>query len=243
MKFITTSILTAAAVVAIAGTAQAQYFVDLNGTPIMGTNAGDYSVTGSEGNQIGQEPPVNMTDGSVNTGDQTFGSIAYAGINNFTKDPVHPFVTAVKVNFELFYDGGWFGPNGADALNTEEQASGGTMQAPIEASDLSLPTLQVTTNGTTWTNVTYSSNYTSQLEGIYHYNEAITPVVTFNLDTPAYEIKGIRLIGTTGGTSDFLGVSNFAVVAEVPEPSTYAMLLGGLAGLAFFVRRKGSMVK
>ncbi len=88
----------------------------------------------------------------------------------------------------------------------EENASGGTMQAPITAADVSvLPTLQITTDGVNWTNVSYTSNYASQLEGIYHYNEAISPVVTFVLDTPQSDIEGIRLIGETGGTSDFLG--------------------------------------
>jgi hypothetical protein len=206
--------------------------ITADGTPIDGTGNGDNSQTGNPGNQQGQTPPYNMTDASLSSSDQTFGSVSYAGLVGVGLQPVTTLlpVVQVQVNFALFYDGGWFGPNGQDSLDQEEQASGGTMQAPLTAQDLSvLPTMQITTDGSTWTDVSYTSNYASQLEGIYHYNEVISPIVTFTLDTPAADIEGIRLIGQSGGTSDFVGISNFAVLA--PEPSTYALFGCGLLAL------------
>jgi hypothetical protein len=216
--------------------------ITADGTPIIGVSNGNIAQTGNEGYQVepgqdGVEPPTYMVDGSVSTGDQTFGDVAYAGILGMgLQAPSSQYaVTDVAVNFEIFFDGGWFGLNHEDALPVELAATNNMTQAPLTATDLSvLPTLQITTDGVNWTNVAYTSNYVSQLEGIYHYNEAISPVVTFVLDTPQSDIEGIRLIGETGGTSDFLGVSNFAVLA--PEPSSYALIGCGLGCLVLLAR-------
>lgn len=204
-----------------------------DGTPIDGT------VEYGPGNQQGQTPPTNTVDGSLSSSDQTFGPTSYIGLTGGTLQSVTTItpVIALQVNFALFYDGGWFGPNGQDSLNDEEIASGGTMQAPLTALDLSvLPALEITTNGTTWTPVAYTSNYVSQLEGIYHYNEVISPTVTFTLNTPAQGIEGIELVGESGGESSFVGISNFVV--DAPEPSTYALLGAGLLALIGIARRR-----
>lgn len=208
------------------------------GTPIEGINSGNYAVTGVEVNQQNQYPPTNMTDGSINSSDQTFGSSAYAGLVGITAPTLKFDVTSITVNFAIFYDGGWFGPNGQDSLDQEEQASGGTMQAPLTSADLAnLPTLQITTDGINWTDVGYNSNYVSQLLGIYHYNEVISPTVTFYPTSTITDIDGIRLIGTSGGISDFIGVSDFHVYAT-PEPSTYALLGVGLLALLAYARKR-----
>jgi hypothetical protein len=51
-------------------------------------------------------------------------------------------------------------------------------------------------------------------------------------------------LGTASGGQTQASFDNVRLDAtEVPEPSTYAMMLGGLAVLAFSVRRKGAQVK
>jgi hypothetical protein len=214
--------------------------VGLRGGTIKITSDGtaiDGTVQYGPGNQQGQTPPVNAVDGDINSSDQTFGPDSYIGVVGGSLQSVttqYP-VLALQVNFAIFFDGGWFGPNGEDALPVELAASDNTEQAPLTATDLSvLPTLEITTDGSTWTPVGYTSNYVSQLEGIYHYNEVISPTVTFTLDTPAQGIEGIELVGESGGTSSFVGISNFAV--EAPEPSTYALLGAGLLALVGIAR-------
>jgi hypothetical protein len=207
----------------------AQYFNAVpDGTVIDGT------VQYGPGNQQGQTPPINTYDADVTSSDQTFGPTSYIGLvggSTLKSVTTGSPVVALQVNFAIFFDGGWFGPNGEDALPVELAASGNTEQAPLTALDLSvLPSIEITTDGTNWTTVNYTSNYVSQLEGIYHYNEVISPTVTFDLVDPAKAIEGIELIGESGGTSDFVGISNFVVVA--PEPSTYALL--GCGALALF---------
>jgi hypothetical protein len=44
---------------------------------------------------------------------------------------------------------------------------------------------------------------------------------------------------TTGATA-YLGAVSFESIAEIPEPSTYALMLGGLAFLGFLIRRKSA---
>jgi hypothetical protein len=46
-------------------------------------------------------------------------------------------------------------------------------------------------------------------------------------------------IGGGGGAQ----LTGFALEQDVPEPSTYALMLGGLAFLGFCIRRKGALVK
>ena len=210
-----------------------------DGTPIMGVNSSVNSSLGTPAQQDSNpSTPVYITDGNLATHEQVFGSFAYAGVVGLGSATTNASVTGLTVSFELFYDGGWFGPNGQDSLDQEEKASVGTTQAPITAADISiLPTMQITTDGTTWTNVAYTStDYDSNLEGVYHYNPALVAPITFTLDTPVNNIEGIRLIGETGGTSDFLGIAEMNVIAETPEPSTYALLGAGLVALIAFGR-------
>jgi len=213
--------------------------ITADGTPIMGINSSVNSSLGTPAQQDSNpSTPVYITDGNLGTHEQVFGSFAYAGVVGLGSATSSNYVTGLTVSFELFYDGGWFGPNGQDSLAQEETASGGTTQAPITAEDISiLPTLQITTDGTTWTNVAYTSaDYASNLEGVFHYNPALVAPITFTLDTPVNDIEGIRLIGETGGTSDFLGIAEMNVIAETPEPSTYALIGGGLLVFIGFAR-------
>ena len=48
----------------------------------------------------------------------------------------------------------------------------------------------------------------------------------------------LRVTGTTGGNGAFSGNLNFANMAAVPEPSTWMLMLLGMAGVGFSMRRK-----
>jgi hypothetical protein len=69
-------------------------------------------------------------------------------------------------------------------------------------------------------------------------------IVTFHLQGfQAGETFTIGALGGyTGNITPYIGGISFQSL-EVPEPSTYAMMLAGLAFLGFCVRRKGTQVK
>ena len=48
----------------------------------------------------------------------------------------------------------------------------------------------------------------------------------------------LRVSGTTGGNAAFSGNLNFWNMAAVPEPSTWMLMLLGMAGVGFSMRRK-----
>jgi hypothetical protein len=182
------------------------------------------------------------TDGTAPMG-YDFGS-AYVGVTGLsTISAIHP-VTTIKLTFELdLYGqpGSYFGDNGVgDAAQI-----GGTGDYFLNLPSTLTLFMQVTTDGTTWTNVAFNSNYASVMNGLDLGNgetAMLSPQVTFNLDSTAEgaNIEGIRLIGTVGGGRDdgMLGVAD--MVVETPEPSTYAMIGLSMAGLFVvgrFIRR------
>ena len=48
----------------------------------------------------------------------------------------------------------------------------------------------------------------------------------------------LAVAGTTGGNAAFSGNISFASVAAVPEPTTWMLMLMGMAGIGFSMRRK-----
>lgn len=58
---------------------------------------------------------------------------------------------------------------------------------------------------------------------------------TFSLYTVNLTTGVMTLVGAYGSTANVAGL---AFVGEVPEPSTYALMLGGLLGLGFVARRR-----
>jgi hypothetical protein len=66
------------------------------------------------------------------------------------------------------------------------------------------------------------------------------------LDTESFSISGLTSTGSvTGGVglAGFQLVDNGSGVSVVPEPSTWAMMLGGLGMLVFYVRRKSTSLR
>jgi len=183
------------------GTAIMGYASSLTGTPTSYTN-------------FAKSPPE--TPAVINGGTSTYAyadtygaqaTDAYVGITWGTATT--QAISSINLTMYLFVDGGWFGPKNVNANGT------GSTGGNIVATSLTIPTLQVTTDGTTWSTVSETDNYLSQLTGAPA-NGSAGPVVTFNLTTPQTGIKGVRLIGTGGGTAanfntglypGFIGVS------------------------------------
>jgi hypothetical protein len=212
------------------------------GTAIFGYNNGSTLVLGTQYDHAGNAG--NLNDGQTTTGggDDSFGqpnpSNGYVGAE-FTLSPT------MQVNSVVFYghnfvDGGWFGFNGIGPLGAQDA----NHEPTLTAANLIVPTLQFTTDGgQTWVNDTLVTNdYISAFTGTEAANGAPTNPATFTLTVPLTGIDGIRLIGEDGGTASggggFLGADEFQVFAgaAVPEPSTWALMLGGVATLLFCTR-------
>jgi len=259
MKFAVLSAVVIATLL-FAGPAQADTNVALEGgtygpTGIFGANSSDNSTfIGSNGYSFADSQ---VNDGVTNSGnDSTFGQgNGYDGFVGITfTTPVTASVTSVVFYGGLFADGGWFGVNGADANGTPVVGSPnypGNYPSTLSVNALIAPTLQVSYNysaadpdASTWVNVLSSNNYVTQLTNaplaVLFQGTTSTLPVTYTPDTPLTDITAIRLIGETGGFASngggFLGGHEFEVVA--PEPSTYAMMLGGLVLLGFCIRRR-----
>jgi len=256
MKIISRSLSVIAALLAFAGTAHAQILTNLatsehsTVTTIFGYNNGtDLSAFGTEYEQYGGAKAT-LNDGTTgidgsnsttfgNEGGQAGTSYGFGGYENLVV-PTGTEITSINLYQYAFGDGGWFGPN-ADF----------NYSSPLAAKDLSEPLIQVTTdNGTTWTTVavTDPTVYVDTLAGNVHGGQGNLPEVTFTLSTPLTDIDGIRVIGLNGGfagtgadsnsTSGFMSITELQIEAQaIPEPSIYAMMLGGLALLAFRARR------
>jgi hypothetical protein len=256
LKFASPSCLTVAVLLALAGVTHAQVLTNLavsehgTVTTVFGYNNGsNLSAFGTEYEQYGGSKAT-LNDGTTgidgynsttfgNEGGRTSTSYGFGGYENLVV-PTGMEVTSVNLFQYAFGDGGWFGPNSDFSSNN-----------PLKASDLSEPLLQATTDdGATWTTIAATDNYLSQYTNIANRNSNL-PEVAFTLSVPLTGIDGIRVIGLNGGyagtgadsnsTSGFMSMTELQIEAQViPEPSTYAMMLGGLALLGFCVRRKAA---
>lgn len=161
---------------------------------------------------------ANINDGSPTTRvDDWNGAgtdpLSFVGI--LWTQPLTTPVARLELNLATFFDGGWFGIN-----NSSPGASGllTTNEYLVE------PTVQVTKDGgITWTSVEFTSDYLTVLDGHQlpvAFGAPTQATVHFELKTPAADIKGIRIIGTEGGTASagFLGVFELAALANVASP-------------------------
>ncbi|MES2705608.1 MAG: hypothetical protein V4726_03295 [Verrucomicrobiota bacterium] len=200
-----------------------------SGTAIMGTSTAIEGGTDTSYSQ--QNAAALINDAVTSTRVDTFNGgqphagnpVSYVGI-------IWPVARAVAVNrlelvHALFRDGGWFGPNNAGPLPA----------GVLSAEDLIAPTVQVTTDGTTWTTVASSSNYVAMTEGVTIPDAGAIPKVrsAFQLNTPQANIRGIRLIGLEGGyaSAGFLGVWELGVgdvsTAGNPDIALYGTAIMG----------------
>lgn len=62
----------------------------------------------------------------------------------------------------------------------------------------------------------------------------------FNQSLQSGGINVLNVTGMTGGNAAFSGTLSFASVAAVPEPTTWMLMLLGMAGIGYSMRRKSA---
>jgi hypothetical protein len=184
--------------------------IAIAGTAIIGTSATIGATVGTPLVHAGVATSINDDNPAtrVDTWNTSGGVNSYVGIVWPSAWPIP--VARLELTIAAFFDGGWFGPNNVGP------AAGGALVNPTH---LTVPTVQVTTDGTTWSNAagTIKNDYLDKMTG-FHVGGGSFPnpnsqKVSFTLDTPAANIKGIRLIGPEGGAASngFLGVFELTV--------------------------------
>jgi hypothetical protein len=205
------------------------------GTAIAGYTSST-SVTGTIYSHQGDASIAAANDNNLSTYFDTYGGLTHLDFFGVTfGSKLTTGVLSVTAYMRDYGDGGWFGQEGV----------GGPT---LNSGNLIAPTLQITTDGTNWVDVATTDNYVTNLTGSSA-GQGSLPSFTFTLDSWTFGIEGIRLVGQPGGVSGdgaspgFLGINEFQVVAEAPEPSTYAMMLAGVVFLGFCARRRVAQAK
>ncbi len=182
-----------------------------SGTAIMGVK--DSLESGPETEQEYSQAggPENINDGNPTTRVDTYNGdtpthVSYVGIH--WDAPLTNKVKTLKLNLATFLDGGWFGPNG----------SGPGAGGALRTNDLTEPRVEISTDGTIWGPVAFTSDYVSKLTG-HRIGGGTVPnpssaIATFTLAQETNGIMGIRIIGTEGGQASggFLGVFELEVL-------------------------------
>ncbi len=163
---------------------------------------------------------ANINDGDLTTHVDDWNNTgtdpwSYVGILWTNRSVTNPIVS-LELDMAAFVDGGWFGVNNAGP------GPGGVLSSNQY---LIVPSVQASSDaGTTWTNVPFTSDYLSRLDGATiggGTNPNPTRLTsTFTLTPPLTKINGIRLVGSEGGTASggFLGVFEFEVLTHVAQP-------------------------
>ena len=142
-------------------------------------------------------------------------TLSFVGIT--WTNPLTTALSTLELKLATFFDGGWFGVNNAGP------GSGGVLST---AAHLVEPQVQVTVDGNTWVSAGFTSDYLTALEGhplpAVDFGPPTLATARFRLTTPQTGIKGVRLLGSEGGTASggFLGVFELAALTRVPQPVT-----------------------
>ncbi|NLH72109.1 MAG: hypothetical protein GX456_03530 [Verrucomicrobia bacterium] len=204
--------------------------VALLGTAIIGTREAPDAGVETPYYQAGL--PANINDGDITTRVDTWNNqgtdtASYVGIT--WDNPLTEPVVLLKLSMAIFFDGGWFG------VNNVGPGAGGFLSA---STHLVEPTIQITTTGgSPWTTIGHTSDYMTALDGhplpAVAFGAPTTATATFRLNAPQAGIRGIRLIGTEGGTASggFIGVFELEVHTKTAQP--IALLNAKVAGGQF----------
>ncbi len=164
--------------------------------------------------------PANINDGNLNSKVDTYGidlPVSFVGVT--WAAPITKPVAHLDLTLALFGNGGWFGVNGTDP------GAGGQ----LTAEHLVEPQVEVTTDGTNWNVAGHTSDYITVLTGHDigggQYPNPNTATTTFTLTQEVAGIKGIRLVGTDGGTAGngFLGVFELTTRTPVSDSDNDGM--------------------
>jgi hypothetical protein len=183
--------------------------IAFGGTGIIGTNDAVDSDGGTPHANAGG--PASINDGNPASRVDTYNfpgtdPVSFVGITWAAPWP-HD-VVRLEFTMATFNDGGWFG------FNNSGPGPGGLLGPAY----LVEPTVQVTTDGTTWTTVPATSDYLTVFNG--HQIAVGAPTsntAIFTLNTPASGLRGIRLIGQEGGTASNGFIGTFELAAKDTE--------------------------
>ena len=221
MKSALLPLLAASALLTLAGHARAQSFT-----------TGTFALDGSGVISLGTvQYAFNLDDGDRDT---VLSGVTFAGSN--------PFVTS-SPDFTLTNGGGFdntTNKNGTDAL-----VPGDTLYELQARGIYGTPTLVLN-------NLTAGQNYAVQLiigeqvgdnRSQFYTDDTATSPTVFAHAGPQYILDTFTATGSTETLQAHVGGSNGAqltgfIVEQVPEPSTYAMILLGVAFLGFCSRRR-----
>lgn len=226
--------------------------IALLGTAIIGTR--ETPDSGAETPYYQAGLPANINDGDITTRVDTWNNegtdtASYVGI--IWDKPLTEPVVLIKLSMATFFDGGWFGVNGVGP------GAGGFLSA---ATHLAEPVVQVTTTGSSpWTTINHTSDYMTALDGhplpAVAFGSPTTATATFHLSVPQVGIRGLRLIGTEGGTASggFIGVFELEVHTKSAQPvalldaqtanGQFQFEFDSQVGLSYRVERKTSLAE
>jgi hypothetical protein len=142
----------------------------------------------------------------VDTFGATPGQVSYVGL--IWNQPLTNPLARLELTMAIFFDGGWFGPNGVGPGSGSVLTSNEFLIEPI---------VQVTSDkGTNWQTVSVNSDYLDVFDGqptpAQDFGDPTRATATFQFTTPQTGINGARIVGSEGGTASggFIGVFELA---------------------------------
>jgi hypothetical protein len=183
------------------------------------------AILGTQDAQFGLDTPVanagvlaNIKDGNLTTrvdtwNDAGLDTLSFVGIT-WTNGLARELI-GLDLSLAVFFDGGWFGVNGVTP------GSGATLSATTHLIE---PAVQVSPDGTTWTNVAFTSDYMTALDShplpAADFGPPTLATARFRLAKPITGIQGVRILGSEGGIASggFLGVFELAALNRLDQP-------------------------
>jgi len=180
------------------------------GTGLLGSNDATLNDTGTSHANAGTV--ANIRDGNFTTRVDNYQANQAANVNGYVgiswAAARTDVVKSLTLTMACFVDGGWFGNQECPQRSR-----------PLTPDMLVAPVVQVSTNLTAWTTVPAAVNYVSAFNGHIIAGDNTPTSRAFTVTLPQWQtgIRGIRLIGSTGGYGDgngFLGVFELEVNAD-----------------------------
>jgi hypothetical protein len=241
MKFTRNSLLAAAVLMTLAGNAKAQI---INNTNVFNNGVTQATVVTTDGynENPGAFPPSNIDERGT-------GQFFYADFQNVTLPEQYMSLTGFNAGIGIqafnFFDGAQYEPGRVATQVTIYYSTSALTGNSLNPADYTA------LNGGLPYNLPISSTSSDN-----SYTSGTDVATGINYDT----ISGLDIpVGTKSILFDFgtnrksngdgtgynvgMGFSEIQAIEATPEPSTWAMMLGGLAVLGFCIRRKSALLK